>query len=56
MTPPPVALPGAPRPAERMSADNQPCYVLPVSWRDHQSRVLITLQAQSVHHAAPDAT
>lgn len=56
MISPPVVLPGGARAAERMSADNQPCYVLPVSWRDHQSRVLITLQAQSVHHAAPDAT
>jgi chemotaxis protein CheX len=33
-----------------------PCYVLPVTWKEHHSRVLVTLQAQSVHRPAPDAT
>ncbi len=40
----------------RLTAERQPCYVLPVSWRDHHSRVLITLQPQAVHQADPDAT
>ena len=32
------------------------CYILPVTWKDHQSRVLVTLQAQTAHRPAPDAT
>ncbi len=33
-----------------------PCYVLPVTWKEHHSRVLVTLQAQVAHRPAPDAT
>lgn len=55
MISPPVVLNAATR-AGRFAAENLPCYVLPVSWRDHHSRVLITLQAQPVPKAAPDAT
>ncbi len=33
-----------------------PCYVLPVTWKEHRSRVLVTLQPQPVHKPAPDAT
>ena len=55
MISPPVVLSESAR-AARFASETLPCYVLPVSWRDHHSRVLITLQAQPVHHAAPDAT
>lgn len=55
MISPPVVVPESDR-AARLSSEHLPCYVLPVSWRDHHSRVLVTLQAQTVHQAAPDAT
>lgn len=55
MISPPVVVPEEDR-ATRLSPEHLPCYVLPVSWRDHHSRVLVTLQAQTVHQAAPDAT
>jgi chemotaxis protein CheX len=55
MISPPVTVPAGSS-AARFASENLPCYVLPVSWRDHHSRVLITLQAQTVHHADPDAT
>lgn len=55
MISPPVVMNEITR-AKRFANERLPCYVLPVSWRDHHSRVLITLQAQTVHHAAPDAT
>ena len=56
MISPPVILPEGSQAGERVAPENQPCYVLPLSWRDHQSRVLITLQPQPVHQADPDAT
>ncbi len=55
MISPPVTVPQGGS-AARFAAETMPCYVLPVSWREHHSRILITLQAQTVHQADPDAT
>ncbi len=58
MISPPVLVPASAAAAVAIAdaGASLPCYVLPVTWKDHHSRVLVTLQPQTAHKPAPDAT